>query len=40
MEVAGTLPNAELLVLDGASHDLFGHPEVMRGALRLFRRSR
>jgi pimeloyl-ACP methyl ester carboxylesterase len=40
LEVAETLPNAELLVLDGASHDLFGHPEVMRGALRLFRRSR
>jgi pimeloyl-ACP methyl ester carboxylesterase len=37
-EVAETLPNAEVLVVEEAAHDLFGRPEVMRRALELLAR--
>jgi pimeloyl-ACP methyl ester carboxylesterase len=39
-ELAEGMPNAEVLVIDEGSHDLFGNPEVMRRAVALFRRSR
>ena len=37
-DVAETLPNAELLVVEDAAHDLFGRPEVMRRALLFLER--
>jgi pimeloyl-ACP methyl ester carboxylesterase len=40
IEVAEGLPNARHLVIDGASHDLFRRPEVMRDVITFFRNGR
>jgi len=37
VEIAQTLPNAQQLIIDGASHDVFGRPEAMRAVLEFFR---